>query len=105
MYNKKTFLNFIRYFCIFEEDRDIIKKIAGYHQYYAVQMALENIVKVSKDRNTIIIAHRLSTIRNADRIIVLENGLIKEDGSHEDLLAKKGVYNRLWGVQTGILQH
>ena len=64
-----------------------------------------SIVKVSKDRTTIIIAHRLSTIRNADRIIVLENGLIKEDGSHEDLLAKKGVYNRLWGVQTGILQH
>ena len=64
-----------------------------------------SIVKVSKDRTTIIIAHRLSTIRNADRIIVLESGLIKEDGSHEDLLAKKGVYNRLWGVQTGILQH
>ena len=64
-----------------------------------------SIVKVSKDRTTIIIAHRLSTIRNADRIIVLENGLIKEDGSHEDLLAKKGAYNRLWGVQTGILQH
>ena len=64
-----------------------------------------SIVKVSKDRTTIIIAHRLSTIRNADRIIVFENGLIKEDGSHEDLLAKKGVYNRLWGVQTGILQH
>ena len=64
-----------------------------------------SIVKVSKDRTTIIIAHRLSTIRNADRIIVLENGLIKEDGSHEDLLAKKGVYNRLWGVQTGVLQH
>ena len=64
-----------------------------------------SIVKVSKDRTTIIIAHRLSTIRNADRIIVLENGLIKEDGSHEDLLAKKGTYNRLWGVQTGILQH
>lgn len=64
-----------------------------------------SIVKVSKDRTTIIIAHRLSTIRNADRIIVFENGLIKEDGSHEDLLAKKGAYNRLWGVQTGILQH
>ena len=64
-----------------------------------------SIVKVSKDRTTIIIAHRLSTIRNADRIIVLENGVIKEDGSHEDLLAKKGAYNRLWGVQTGILQH
>ena len=48
-FNKETFLNFIRYFCIFEEDKDIIKKIAGYHQYYAVQKALENIVKVSKE--------------------------------------------------------
>ena len=48
-FNKETFLNFIRYFCIFEEDKVIIKKIAGYHQYYAVQKALENIVKVSKE--------------------------------------------------------
>ncbi len=68
----------------------------------ALQRSIE---RVSKNRTTIIIAHRLSTIRNSDRIIVLENGAIKEDGSHEDLLSKQGIYNRMWGVQTGVLQN
>ena len=68
----------------------------------ALQRSIE---KVSKDRTTIIIAHRLSTIRNSDRIIVLDNGVIMEDGSHEDLISKKGIYNRMWGVQTGVLQN
>tara|TARA_B100000459_G_scaffold41095_1_gene20844 strand:+ start:332 stop:2125 length:1794 start_codon:yes stop_codon:yes gene_type:complete len=66
----------------------------------ALQRSIE---KVSKDRTTIIIAHRLSTIRNSDRIIVLDNGVIMEDGSHEDLISKKGIYNRMWSVQTGVL--
>ena len=68
----------------------------------ALQRSIE---KVSKDRTTIIIAHRLSTIRNSDRIIVLDNGVIMEDGSHEDLISKKGIYKRMWGVQTGVLQN
>ena len=45
---KKLFLNFIRYFCIFEDDKTIIKKIAGYHQFYAVQKALEKVVEASQ---------------------------------------------------------
>ncbi|MGB1490494.1 MAG: ABC transporter ATP-binding protein, partial [Candidatus Poseidoniaceae archaeon] len=49
-----------------------------------------SISKISSDRTAIIIAHRLSTIRNAERIIVLENGEIIEDGKHEDLVAKRG---------------
>mgnify|MGYP001395097741 FL=1 len=68
----------------------------------ALQRSIE---RVSKNRTTIIIAHRLSTIRNSDRIIVLENGTIKEDGSHEDLLSKQGIYARMWSVQTGVLQY
>jgi len=61
-----------------------------------------SISKISNDRTAIIIAHRLSTIRNAERIIVLENGSIIEDGAHEDLVAKRGTYARMWAVQTGI---
>jgi type I restriction enzyme R subunit len=48
LFNKKTFLQFIKYFCLFEEDKKITKKIAEYHQYYAVQKAVEQIVSASK---------------------------------------------------------
>lgn len=48
LFNKETFLQFIKHFCIFEEDRTIIKKIAEYHQYHAVQKAVERIVSSSK---------------------------------------------------------
>ena len=48
LFDKETFLNFIRYFCIFEDDKTIIKKVAGYHQFYAVQKALEKVVKASQ---------------------------------------------------------
>ena len=56
---------------------------------------------ISKDRTTIVIAHRLSTVRNADNIFVLGNGSIIESGNHNELLNKKGVYNKLWEIQTG----
>ena len=64
----------------------------------ALQRSIE---QVTRGRTAVIIAHRLSTIRNADRIIVLENGTVVEDGKHEDLLLLGGVYARLWAVQTG----
>ena len=54
-----------------------------------------------KDRTSIVIAHRLSTIAKLDRIIVLDNGVIIEDGTHAELLAKKGVYAKLWSHQSG----
>lgn len=60
-----------------------------------------SISKISKDRTAIIIAHRLSTIRNAERIVVLENGEIIEDGNHEKLVLLEGTYARMWAVQTG----
>ncbi|MBT4723284.1 ABC transporter ATP-binding protein [Candidatus Falkowbacteria bacterium] len=55
--------------------------------------------KVIKDRTTIIIAHRLSTVRNADKIIVIEKGKIKEVGTHDKLLKKKGIYADLVKLQ------
>lgn len=51
--------------------------------------------KLMQGRTTFVIAHRLSTIRNADKIIVLEQGRIVEQGNHEELLSKKGRYYQL----------
>lgn len=64
----------------------------------ALQRSIE---KLSKGRTAVIIAHRLSTVRNADRILVLNNGEIVEDGSHDYLVQQKGIYSRMWAVQTG----
>ena len=61
-----------------------------------VQDALDNLMK---GRTTLVIAHRLSTIRNADRIVVLVNGEIVEEGDHETLMKKQGEYFRLYNLQ------
>jgi ATP-binding cassette subfamily B protein len=57
------------------------------------------ITKVLKGRTSFVIAHRLSTIKNADRILVIKKGEIVEDGTHRDLLMKKGYYHRLYTNQ------
>ena len=57
--------------------------------------------RLTADRTTFAIAHRLSTIRDADTILVLEDGEVVERGTHEDLLAADGLYAHLWGVQAG----
>lgn len=61
-----------------------------------VQNALENLMK---DRTTLVIAHRLSTIKNADRIIVIKDGVIVEQGTHDSLIAQKGEYEMLYTMQ------
>ncbi len=61
-----------------------------------IQSALE---RVSRGRTTIVIAHRLSTVVNADQILVLDKGVIVERGTHETLLAQRGVYAALWSRQ------
>jgi ATP-binding cassette subfamily B multidrug efflux pump len=54
-----------------------------------------------KGKTVIAIAHRLSTIAAMDRIVVLEDGRIEEQGSHAELLAKNGLYARFWARQSG----
>ena len=61
-----------------------------------------SINKITQGRTAVIIAHRLSTVRNADRILVLENGGIREDGNHDELVKMGGAYSRMWAVQTGV---
>ena len=61
-----------------------------------IQDALE---RVMHDRTCLLIAHRLSTIRNADRIIVLHRGEVREFGSHSQLMEKRGIYHRLYQLQ------
>ena len=60
---------------------------------------MKTINKVNKDITTIIIAHRLSTIKKCDRIFVLQNGVLVEEGKHKSLLSKKGLYSQLWKNQ------
>jgi len=63
-----------------------------------IQASLETLMK---NRTSIVIAHRLSTIAKLDRIVVLENGTIIEDGTHTALLKKNGIYAKLWSHQSG----
>ena len=63
---------------------------------YLVQQALDN---AAKNRTLIVIAHRLSTIQNCDKILVLDNGAIVEQGTHETLLSQNGYYSKLIKIQ------
>ena len=53
----------------------------------------------SSGKTVIIIAHRLSTVKNADMIVVLDNGKVSETGTHKQLFDSNGIYNRLWNEQ------
>jgi ABC-type multidrug transport system fused ATPase/permease subunit len=64
-----------------------------------IQASLKQLMK---GRTTFVIAHRLSTIRQADQILVIENGEIKERGRHEDLIASEGRYFQLYTYQARI---
>ena len=64
-----------------------------------VQKAIDSLIK---GRTVIAIAHRLKTVKDADRIIVLDNGRIKEEGTHDELVRKEGLYAYLWNIQESI---
>ncbi|WP_276257095.1 ABC transporter ATP-binding protein [Halomontanus rarus] len=63
-----------------------------------------SIADVVEGRTTFTVAHRLSTVRDADRILVLDDGRVVQQGSHEELVARDGLYANLWNVQAGDVQ-
>ena len=64
----------------------------------------KNLRRMAEGRTVIIIAHRLSAIRQADRIVALDKGEIVEKGDHKQLLARNGLYARLWRKQMGVTE-
>ena len=62
----------------------------------------EALGKLLEGRTSIIIAHRLSTIQRSDRILVMHHGELKEEGTHQELLARRGIYRRLFDLQYGL---
>jgi ABC-type multidrug transport system fused ATPase/permease subunit len=64
-------------------------------------LVIEGLERLMKGRTVIMIAHRLSTIRDADKIIVLKDGVVAEQGSHEELIKQGGVYAELYHIQYG----
>ena len=61
----------------------------------------ESLADLMENKTVIVIAHRLSTLLAMDRILVLDHGKIMEEGRHEELLARGGLYTKLWNSQTG----
>jgi ATP-binding cassette subfamily B protein len=68
------------------------------------ELLQEGLQKLLKDRTSFIIAHRLSTIKNSSRIFYVAGGNIAEAGTHEELMAKKGLYHHLYQSQYDLLQ-
>ena len=60
---------------------------------------LKNLERITKNRTTLIVSHRISSIKHADKIIVLKEGQIIQEGTHEDLSLKKGFYKELYEQQ------
>ena len=63
------------------------------------QLIQEALEKLMQNRTTIMVAHRLSTIQHADKIMVMHKGRIRETGTHQELLARNGIYKKLYELQ------
>lgn len=61
-----------------------------------IQQAIQELVK---NKTVIVVAHKLATIKNADQILVLKDGLVKEEGTHQKILEFNGLYHQLWEIQ------
>jgi subfamily B ATP-binding cassette protein HlyB/CyaB len=70
--------------------------------YQSEKIIQENMERICQNRTVIIIAHRLSTVRNSDSIVVMDKGSVIEQGSHDDLIRKKGNYYKLTQIQEGV---
>ena len=64
------------------------------------KLVKDALIKLMDNKTSIVIAHRLSTVKNAQNIIVLEKGKIVEQGTHDDLISRKGIYNNLITLQS-----
>ena len=79
---------------ILDEATSSLDSVSETHIKYALDALMQG-------RTTIVIAHRLSTIEKMDRIIVMEKGEIVEQGSHGELIKRKGIYHNFWSHQYG----
>ena len=64
---------------------------------HKIQLALQNLLR---GKTTIMIAHRLHTIRNADKIVVFQDGKVVEQGTHDELIASGSIYSHMWDIYT-----
>ena len=71
----------------------------------ATEAAIQaNLERVAAQQTTLIIAHRLSTVTHADRIVVLADGRVAEQGAHQELIDRGGLYAQLWQIQSQSVQ-
>lgn len=64
-------------------------------KFFLCNLFILFVIQASKGRTTIVIAHRLSTVRNANVLFVVDKGVVAESGSHDELMAKQGIYSQL----------
>ena len=60
---------------------------------------MEALTSATKNKSLLVIAHRLSTIQDSDRILVIDNGCVSEEGTHQELLDQNGLYKQMWDTQ------
>ena len=95
---QRQLLSFIRAL-VYEPSILILDEATSSVDTESEQMIQQAIEKMIAGKTAIIIAHRLSTIRKADRILVMNEGVVHESGTHQELLSKKGLYHQLYGAQ------